>query len=169
MEALVDGALGLFRGLDDQETFEAMDINALLSTLREEFLELGASVAVTGQASAPIAAKPLALKRALSNLIANAVKFGSRAEVEIEDGAQLVVRIRDDGPGVPAESLEQVFEPFFRLESSRSRDTGGTGLGLTITRDVVQAHGGTVVLRNIAPRGLEAIVTLPRNSGRAKP
>jgi signal transduction histidine kinase len=73
----------------------------------------------------------------------------------------LVVRIRDRGPGIPAGSLEQVFEPFFRLESSRSRVTGGTGLGLSIARDIAQAHGGAISLRNLEP-GLEATLTLPR-------
>jgi signal transduction histidine kinase len=73
-----------------------------------------------------------------------------------------VIRIRDEGPGIPEDQLENVFEPFYRVESSRNRDTGGTGLGLSIARDVVQAHGGSLVLKNLPVRGLEAIVTLPR-------
>jgi protein-histidine pros-kinase len=106
--------------------------------------------------------KPLALRRCLTNLIANAVKFGSQATVAVADGPSLVVRVRDDGPGIPEDQLERVFEPFYRLESSRNRDTGGSGLGLSIARDVIQAHGGSLVLRNLPVRGLEAIVTLPR-------
>jgi len=70
--------------------------------------------------------------------------------------------VRDDGPGIPEAELERVFEPFYRLESSRNRDTGGTGLGLSIARDVVQAHGGSLVLANLPVHGLEAVVTLPR-------
>ena len=164
MESLVHGALGLFKGLDDDEKFESIDVNALLTMLQTEFTEMGARVTVSGQASAPVSVKPRALKRCLTNLVENAVKFGSKADLLVEDGPALVIRVRDDGPGIPAHSLEQVFEPFFRLESSRSRDTGGTGLGLTIARDVAQAHGGTLILNNLPERGLEAVLTIPRTA-----
>jgi signal transduction histidine kinase len=166
MESLVRGALGLFKGLDDDEVFESVDVNALLETLRSEFTEMGARITVQGTALGPVSVKPRALKRCLTNLVENAVKFGSKADVIVEDGPMLVIRVRDDGPGIPADSLEQVFEPFFRLESSRSRDTGGTGLGLTIARDVAQAHGGTLILNNLPERGLEAVLQLPRNNSR---
>jgi signal transduction histidine kinase len=73
-----------------------------------------------------------------------------------------VLRIVDDGPGIPEPMLERVFEPFFRLESSRNADTGGTGLGLSIARDAAQTHGGSLVLRNRSPHGLEATLRLPR-------
>jgi len=163
MENLVGSALGLFKGLDDNEAFELTDVEALLATLRAEFTEMGSHVIVEGRARQPIFAKPRALKRCFSNLIGNAVKFGSRASVVIDDGDALVIRICDDGPGIPEASLEQVFEPFFRLETSRNRDSGGTGLGLTIARDIVQAHSGAVTLRNLPGGGLEATVTLPRD------
>jgi len=81
--------------------------------------------------------------------------------VKVEDGAALIVRIRDRGPGIPEDALDRVFEPFFRLESSRNRGTGGTGLGLGIARDIAQAHGGTITLRNV-DGGLEAELALPR-------
>ena len=162
MESMVHGALALFRGLDDNEAFMPIDINEMLTTLQSEFAEMSAPVTLQGQANRSILGKPQALRRCLTNLIANAVKFGSQATVSVEDGAALVIRVRDDGPGIPEEELERVFEPFYRLESSRNRDTGGSGLGLSIARDVVQAHGGSLVLRNLPVRGLEAIVTLPR-------
>jgi len=162
MESMVHGALALFRGLDDNEAFMPIDINEMLATLQSEFAEMSAPVTLQGQANRSILGKPQALRRCLTNLIANAVKFGSQATVSVEDGAALVVRVRDDGPGIPEEELERVFEPFYRLESSRNRDTGGSGLGLSIARDVIQAHGGSLVLRNLPVRGLEAIVTLPR-------
>jgi len=98
-------------------------------------------------------------------LLSNAIKYGERATVVVEDGADLVLRVQDDGPGIPAESLEQVFEPFFRLESSRNSSTGGIGLGLGIARDIAQAHGGSLVLCNRSPRGLEAVLTLPKQDG----
>jgi len=162
MESMVHGALALFRGLDDNEAFTPLDINDLLATLQSEFAEMSARVSIEGHAARSILGKPQALRRCLTNLIANAVKFGSQAAVIVEDGSSLVIRVRDDGPGIPEDQLERVFEPFYRLESSRNRDTGGSGLGLSIARDVIQAHGGSLVLRNLPVRGLEAVVTLPR-------
>ncbi len=162
MESMVHGALALFRGLDDNEAYTMLDVNDVLRRLQAEFAEMSSKVTVEGAAARPILAKPQALRRCLTNLIANAVKFGSHASVVVEDGSALIIRVRDDGPGIPEEELERVFEPFYRLESSRNRDTGGSGLGLSIARDVVQAHGGSLVLRNLPVRGLEAIVTLPR-------
>jgi len=162
MESMVREALALFRGLDDGEAPTAIDIEELLAQIREEFTDMGAAVTVGGHALRPFTGKAQALKRCLTNLIANAVKFGTRAEILIEDGADLVIRVRDRGPGIPEEELERVFEPFYRLESSRNRDSGGTGLGLSIARDVAQAHGGSLQLANAPGGGLEATLRLPR-------
>jgi len=162
MEGMVREALALFRGLDDGEAPTAIDIEELLAQIREEFTDMGAAVTVGGHALRPFTGKAHALKRCLTNLIANAVKFGTRAEILIEDGADLVIRVRDRGPGIPEEELERVFEPFYRLESSRNRDSGGTGLGLSIARDVAQAHGGSLQLANAPGGGLEATLRLPR-------
>lgn len=163
MNRMVGGALDLFRGLNRDEPLEQVRLEDLALRVKEEFAELGADVAVSGSTGAPVGVRRDALKRCLTNLVANAVKYGVRAEVAIEDaGSQVVVRVRDEGPGIPDEMLERVFEPFFRLEGSRNADTGGTGLGLGIARDVAQAHGGSLVLRNRPPRGLEAVLTLPR-------
>jgi signal transduction histidine kinase len=162
MESLVRGSLALFRGLDDDEARTPVDINELLNTVRTEFTEMGANVTVEGNAVQPLLGKAQALKRCVTNLVANAVKFGTLARIVVEDGPALLIRVRDAGPGIPVEELESVFEPFYRVESSRNRDTGGTGLGLSIARDVAQAHGGSVVLRNLPGGGLEALVILPR-------
>jgi signal transduction histidine kinase len=162
MESMVRGALALFRGLDDDETLAPIDINALLATLQSEFAEMGAEVSVQGKAGQPFTGKPQALKRCLTNLIANAIKFGVRAKIVVEDGIALVIRVRDEGPGIPPDELERVFEPFYRVESSRNRDTGGTGLGLSIARDVAQAHGGSLVAQNLPGGGLETLLVLPR-------
>jgi signal transduction histidine kinase len=160
---MVTGALNLFRGMNDDEQPQPVDVGALLDELRAEFAELGSELEVTGATAGPLIAKPLALKRCLTNLISNAIKYGTRASVTIEDApAELVLRIADEGPGIPEDMLERVFEPFFRLESSRNAATGGSGLGLNIARDVAQAHGGSLALRNREPRGLEAILRLPR-------
>jgi signal transduction histidine kinase len=162
MESMVHQALALFRGLDDGETALPFDVNALLATLREEFAQMGAAVTVSGAARELLVGKPQALKRCLTNLVANAVKFGGRADIAVSDGSELTVAVRDHGPGIPEAELERVFEPFYRLESSRNRDSGGTGLGLSIARDVAQAHGGSLTLHNLPAGGLEALLTLPR-------
>lgn len=164
MNRMIRGALGVFRGLNDDESAIAIDLNALLAELRDEFGELGGTVAVSGRATEAFVGKPLALKRCIGNLIHNAIQYGEEANVAIEDGDPVTIRVRDRGRGIPDEALDQVFEPFFRLESSRNRDTGGTGLGLSIARDVAQVHGGSLVLRNVEP-GLEACLTLPRRAG----
>jgi signal transduction histidine kinase len=162
MESLVRGALALFKGLDDDEKFEPTDVNALLETIVREYAEVGSNVSLDGRARDPLKAKPLALKRCVTNLVDNALKFGQRAMMRVEDGAALIIVVSDEGPGIPVESLERVFEPFYRLESSRSRDTGGSGLGLSIARDIAQAHGGRITLRNRPQGGLDAELELPR-------
>jgi signal transduction histidine kinase len=163
MESMVRGALALFRGLDDDEALAPVDINALLTTLQSEFKQMGGDVTVSGAAQRSFTGKPQALKRCLTNLIENAIKFGGRARLRVEDGRAVVIDVEDDGPGIPPDELERVFEPFYRVESSRNRDSGGTGLGLSIARDIAQCHGGSLVLRNLRTRGLEAILTLPRS------
>lgn len=162
MSNMIRGALGVFRGLNDDETAVPVDVNALALELQRQHAELGGEVSIVGSARAPYIAKPLALKRCLGNLIQNAIRHGVRATIQIDDGAQLIVRILDDGPGIPEDMLEKVFEPFFRLEHSRNRDTGGTGLGLSIARDIAQAHGGALSLHNRQNGGLEARLVLPR-------
>jgi signal transduction histidine kinase len=93
----------------------------------------------------------------------NAIRYGGRAVITVEDSVdRLTIRIFDDGPGISEQELEQAFEPFFRAEASRNRDTGGTGLGLGIARNIARAHGGDLVLRNRPEGGLEAILTLSR-------
>jgi signal transduction histidine kinase len=162
MNEMVRGALNLFKGLTDSETVEPVVVDDMLAALKVEFAELDGEVDITGKSQGPIPARPRALKRCLSNVLHNAVKYGERAHVQIEDGKELLIRVRDEGPGIPPDQLERVFEPFFRVESSRNRDTGGTGLGLSIARDIAQAHGGSVSLSNSDGGGLEVKLTLPR-------
>lgn len=162
MSRMVTGALNLFKGLNDEEPQREIVIDDLLGEIQKEFAELGAAFAIEGHSDGPLAARAQSLKRCFSNLLHNAVKYGTQVVVTIADGDELVVAIRDDGPGIPPEELERVFEPFYRVEASRNRDTGGTGLGLSIARDIAQAHGGSISLRNRAEGGLEAVVKLPR-------
>jgi len=163
MESMTAAALDFLRGAGGDEAVQPVDVMALLESMQADMEETGHPVSVQGDTRAPYPARPLALKRLLTNLIENAVKYGTRATVSVEDSAaQLQITIADDGPGIPEDQLERVFEPFYRLESSRSRDTGGVGLGLSVARDIARAHGGELTLRNRAGGGLEAVLTLPR-------
>ena len=163
MTRMVRGALSVFRGLNDEEPKVPVDVGALLQELQRRYGEVNADVAIDGQAAAPIPGKPLALKRCLGNLVDNALQYGEHATIAVSDSDdELTIRVLDDGPGIPEAELDRVFEPFYRLESSRNRATGGTGLGLSIARDVAQAHGGSLTLTNRSGGGLEAKLILPR-------
>jgi signal transduction histidine kinase len=165
MEELVSVTLDFMRGLDNGATQQPIDVAALLESLQEDALEVGGEVRIEGAALAPFHGNPQALKRCVGNLIGNAVSYGKSATLMVEDSAErLRIHVRDRGPGIPQAELERVFEPFHRLEASRSRDTGGTGLGLSIARSIARAHGGDIVLRNIPEGGLEATLTLPRRN-----
>ncbi len=166
METMTGAALDFLRGAAVDEPMQPVDVLALLESIQADMEEAGQRVHVHGEPRAPYPARPLALKRLLTNLIDNAVKYGAVADINVEDTDEaLRITIADEGPGIPAAELEQVFEPFHRLETSRSRVTGGVGLGLSVARDIARAHGGELVLRNRAGGGLEAIVTLPRRAG----
>lgn len=162
MQGMVREGLDLARSIDSNETMQQLDIDSLLDALCSDAVEAGQDVSLVGQAGRAISARPLALRRALVNLIDNAVKYGDAAQVGITlYGAGVEITVRDRGPGLPEAVLEQVFEPFFRMENSRSRESGGTGLGLTIARNIAEQHGGTLTLANQAEGGLVACMRLP--------
>jgi signal transduction histidine kinase len=164
MQAMVTQALDFMRGLSNGEPEQPVEVMALLETLRSDNEAMGRSVTIDGHVTQPLRAVPQLLKRCIANLIDNAVLYGKQADLRVEETAtELTLRIRDHGPGMPDTELEHVFEPFYRLEGSRSRETGGTGLGLSIARNIARAHGGDVRLRNHEHGGLEAILTLPWN------
>ena len=163
METMIGATLDFMRGLENEERVQRIDVAALLESIQADARELGGRVEIEGAASAPYEGRPQALKRCLANLVDNAVKYGKSARLALEDdAARLRISVRDQGPGIPEAELERVFEPFHRLESSRSRESGGTGLGLSIARNIAELHGGTLLLRNRAGGGLEAVLTLPR-------
>ena len=140
----------------------AVDLADMLQSLAEARADSGALVGYEGPAHLTIKARPVALRRALSNLIDNAIKYGSSAHIALRrEDAQAVVEIDDQGPGIAEEQMELVFRPYYRLEGSRSRETGGVGLGLSIARAVVRAEGGEIALSNRPEGGLRARVTLP--------
>jgi signal transduction histidine kinase len=163
MEAMVGGTLDFMRGLENEEPVKPVDIMALLESLQADMLEVGGRITIEGAAQRPYPARPQALKRCLGNLIDNAIKYGKSAVVVVrDDDHRLEIRIQDEGPGISPSELEKVFEPFYRVESSRNRETGGTGLGLTIARSIAESHGGRLILKNRAEGGLEVTLTLPR-------
>ncbi|MBE2295349.1 MAG: HAMP domain-containing protein [Phycisphaerales bacterium] len=163
MQRMVQASLDFLRGGEDSEPMAPVDLNALLDCLREDAEDAGQVVEVDGVAAQPLRCRPLALKRCLTNLVDNALKYGQRADIQVRDTPQrLTLSIHDRGPGIPAEELNKVFEPFYRLERSRNQDTGGVGLGLSIARNIARAHGGDLRLRNHPQGGLEAILDLPR-------
>lgn len=163
METMLGATLDFLRGESRQETSVPLDINALLSTLQDDMMSIGEEVEIRGEALHPFQGRPQALKRCLANLLENAVRYGGNCRVQVEDGPrELAIRIDDDGPGIPEERLEQMFEPFRRGEDSRNKETGGVGLGLAIARNLARAHGGDVTLENRPEGGLRASVRLPR-------
>lgn len=167
LEAMVASTLEFLRGMESEEPVQPIDFDALLETLQADRAETGAQVTIEGRTVAPFAGQRRALRRLFGNLLDNAIQYGGRAHVLVEDSAlTLSVRVTDDGPGLPPGELEKVFEPFYRVEASRSRETGGTGLGLPIARQIARAHGGEVTLANRPRGGLEAKVALPRHASR---
>jgi signal transduction histidine kinase len=166
LEQMIDATLSYLKGESEDEPPRAIDLAALLRTLADESSDLGQDVSLSGPQSLVIRGHRLALKRAFSNLIQNAVKYGSRARIRIESSPEVMVHIDDDGPGIPPDKLGAVLEPFVRLETSRNRDTGGVGLGLTIARAKIEADGGRLTLANRDEAGLRATVTLPARSRR---
>ncbi len=163
MEAMIDSTLAYLRGETESEPRKPADLVAMIETLCDAAADAGGAVTFAGPAQARLVCSPVTLKRAFSNLIDNAVKYGGGARVVLDDrGADILLRIEDDGPGIPEADMQAVFEPFRRLETSRNRGTGGSGLGLTIARRAVEQHGGTLNLANRQGGGLLASTRLPR-------
>src|SRR5450830_813014 len=164
MQAMVREGLELARSMDTTEAMHSLDVDSLLDSVCADASEGGQKVALHGSASVAVLGRPMSLRRCLVNLIDNAVKYGHQADVFVERLAGAVrIRIRDAGPGIAADELARVFEPFYRIETSRSRESGGTGLGLTIARNIAEQHGGTITLLNHAKGGLEVTLLLPES------
>ncbi len=164
MTAMIDATLDYLRGNMQPDPPCQLDVSALVHSLAENALEQDENVTVSGNAQ-PILVQPLALRRCLNNLIDNALNYGKNALITLDDSSdQLVITISDSGQGIPEHQLEAVFAPFYRLEESRSKHTGGVGLGLSIARDIALQQGGTLALENAQGGGLIATLTLPRRS-----
>ena len=166
LDTMVAATLVFGRDTADTEPAVAFDLVALLRTVLDDAAdarpEAADHLSFTGPAHLTVTGRILALKRSFANLVGNAVKYGGSARVALGAGPGLAtVTIEDDGPGLPPDELERIFEPFYRVEDSRNRETGGTGLGLPIARNILRAHGGDVVLGNRPGGGARAVATLP--------
>jgi two-component system, OmpR family, sensor kinase len=164
MEAMISSTL-TFLG-EEARTAETrvVDIAAMLDTICDEMADSGLDVQFESEARPVLMrCRPLALKRAFMNLIDNAVKYGGKARVSLNAApAELQINTEDAGPGIPECEQERAFSPFYRIESSRNRETGGTGLGLTVALSAIRSHGGEIDLTNLPQRGFRVSVKLPR-------
>jgi two-component system osmolarity sensor histidine kinase EnvZ len=162
MAGVVDGYLDFARG-EGREGIVPIDLGTLLREVAERVGRERAQVEVELEHPITVRLRPVAMRRCLSNLIDNAVAqarwVGIRAT---QHGNQIWIAIDDDGPGIPADQLEAVFKPFYRLDPSRNPGTGGVGLGLTIARDIVLGHGGDIELADAPRGGLRVLIRLPR-------
>jgi signal transduction histidine kinase len=151
--------------LHEQRTSEArqwMDVQALVESLCENAQDQGADVQASGHC-APLHVQPMALRSCINNLLDNALRYAGQALITLEDSREtLVIRVIDQGPGIAADKREAVFEPFFRLEGSRNRNSGGVGLGMTIAREAAERLGGQLSLEETPGGGLTAVIHLPR-------
>jgi len=169
MQAMVESTLDYLRGLRDNEAVQEIDIVALLQSLVADEQALERPVTLEAGAAAPFAGRLSVLRRALANLVDNAVKYGGAARIRVEDGGEVLrLVVEDGGPGIPEEALASVVEPYVRLETSRSRATGGVGLGLAIARDAARLHGGELELGNRPGGGLAATLVLPRRKAESR-
>jgi len=152
--------------LHEQRTSEAlqwMDVQALVESLCENAQDQGADVQASGHC-APLHVQPMALRSCINNLLDNALRYAGQALIKLEDSREtLVIRVIDHGPGIAADKREAVFEPFFRLEGSRNRNSGGVGLGMTIAREASERLGGQLSLEETQGGGLTAVIELPRS------
>jgi signal transduction histidine kinase len=170
MEVMVASTLDFARADAADEPTQAIDLAALLETVCDNASDLGLLARHAWDGRLVCACRPAALKRALANLVENAARYGGEARVTSRRrGGNIEVVIDDDGPGIPETEHEAVFSPFIRLESSRNRKTGGIGLGMTVARTIVRAHGGDIRLQNRPEGGLHLTVVLPQAAPDEKP
>lgn len=161
LQAITDAALEFTQEQSVDEPTRNVDVSALAESICNDLSDLGRDVTFVGNGALPYRCRPAALRRAIRNLVENAVVYGQRARVAVLRTAHgIVITVEDDGPGIPAKDMEQVFQPFVRLDESIGVRPGGLGLGLSIARTAARSHGGDVVLSNL-PNGLRATIDLP--------
>jgi signal transduction histidine kinase len=165
MQYITEATLSFARDETSSEEPRMIDLASLVEAVADDLAATGQNITVTGHYHLQYRCRPALVRRALTNLMSNAVKYGKRARIALhltKEHARIM--IDDEGPGLPEDQLERVFEPFVRIDQSRSSGMGGIGLGLSIARTIIRAHGGEVTLCNLAG-GLRAEVVLPRERG----
>lgn len=162
MIAMLDATLTYLHEQRTSEAWQWMDVQALVESLSENAQDQGANVHASGNC-APLQVQPMALRSCINNLVDNALRYAGDASIVLEDQQhQLLIRVIDHGPGIAEDQREAVFEPFFRLEGSRNRNSGGVGLGMTIAREAAERLGGQLSLEQTPGGGLTAVIRLPR-------
>jgi signal transduction histidine kinase len=162
MQTMAEAVLSAARADRTGEAARPVDLTALAESLAEDMMEMGGEVSFDSGPAVRCVCRTNEVRRALRNLLENAMRYGKRARVSVSaDKLNAMVRVEDDGPGIPPGELERVFEPFARLETSRSAQTGGYGLGLSIARWIARGHGGDITLANRPGGGLRATLILP--------
>ncbi|MCG5486079.1 MAG: HAMP domain-containing protein [Sinorhizobium meliloti] len=163
IQTMTEAALAFAREEAVTEPTRTVNLTALIESLCDDLADLGQNVTFLDSPKITYRCRPDGLRRAVRNLIENAVRYGNEARVQLNETPSSVrIAIEDKGPGIPEADFERVFEPFFRLESSRNRETGGVGLGLSIARATVRHHGGDITLSRLK-NGLSATITLPKS------
>jgi two-component system osmolarity sensor histidine kinase EnvZ len=164
MQSMINSALAFFREDTHLERSTAFDLSELLQTIVDDYRDQDIAVDFAGPAHLVYDGRPLGIKRVIVNLLENAVKYAQHPGITLGgDDDTICIEVSDEGPGIPEAAIQRVFDPFFRLETSRNRDTGGVGLGLSAARAIVREQGGELTLNNRKGAGLEARVELPRN------
>ncbi len=162
MQEMVESTLSFARGMVTSEETRNVDLAGFLGDLCEDVSAVGGAVSLVAAPGLDVRLKPVAMRRALRNVVENAIRYGQQARILAErQGDHARIRVRDEGAGIPEADLERVFDPFVRIEKSRNLETGGTGLGLSIARTVIHAHGGEITLSNRPAGGLQVDITLP--------
>jgi signal transduction histidine kinase len=162
MDAMVSATLAFVRDATQPADRHRLELVSLVQSIADEMAETGLDVSAETNTPVVINGDPVALRRLVTNLIDNAIKFGARARARVySENGSAVIEVDDDGPGIPEGERDQVFEPFRRGERSRSRETGGAGLGLAVVRSVARAHGGDADLTNRHEGGLRARAHFP--------
>ncbi len=162
MEEMIVATLAFARDEAASEANVRLDLAAMLQSLCSDAVDSGATASYLGPDKLAYSGRPVALMRAFQNIIDNAVKYGEKAAVILEkDDQSIIIHIDDDGPGIPEAERLRVFDPFYRIEGSRNRETGGVGLGLAVVRSVITAHGGDITFSSAHGNGFRVTVTLP--------